>query len=130
MKHTQLFSPTISFVLYQVVSRYFHPPKYRTDRTEIAHSHMEPHLTFDLPLQPTDMQPGLTLLLEGQVPASSSQFSIDKVLLAPTGSLRHSRHSSASRHSAIGSKRSSTTASEVSCVFTASRKKPQNVKEA
>ena len=53
--------------------------------------------------QATDLQPGLKLLLEGEVAASPSTFSLGKedatmlgasTRLTPAGSLRHSRHSS------------------------------------
>ena len=79
-----------------------------------SHMHPSPLTHAPLPLTPsqtTNLQPGLKLLLEGEVAASASTFSLgdqDAVLegsthLTPTGSLRHSRHSS--RRS---SKRSST----------------------
>ena len=70
-------------------------------------------------LQPTGLQPGLRQILNGEVPDSASQFSLDRIPttpLVPTGSRRHSRHSTlrSTQRSAIGSKRS-TSADEV-CV--------------
>lgn len=74
------------------------------DTNTPSHSHtLPPTHTPHTSSQATDLQPGLKLLLEGEVAASPSTFSLGKedaamlgasTRLTPAGSLRHSRHSS------------------------------------